>query len=370
MVTLSAMTRSDRRISMRLIAVLAGACALALTACSSSSSSSSSSASSTGTSSASAAAASKVTLVVYSAQGYDSAMTKAFTAATGIPVKLDDNSTGPLLTQIEASKNNPNWGLLWVDGATAFAGLDTQGLLMKGFEPNVAWNSLGTQSLPSDKSYTPTGVTLMAALAYNKQKVKSPPTTWQQLLSTQWKGQVGMNDPAQSGPTFPFIAGMMNYLGGVGAGETYFTKLKANGLIIHPTNGPTLQALTSGQINLALVQSSAAIGAALGDKNIGISYLNPVTLLPSAIGIDAKAPAAEQAEAEKFIEFVLSPQGQTVMQSGDPTGDSLYYPVIQGVSALPTLPSLGSAATQSINPYTWGPQEATINTWFDANIVR
>ena len=354
------------------MAGLAGACALALTACSSSASSSTPAAATSASSSAtaSAAAASKVTLVVYSAQGYDSAMTKAFTQATGIPVKLDDNSTGPLLTQIEASKNNPNWGLLWVDGATAFAGLDTQGLLMKGFEPSVAWNSLGTQSLPSDKSYTPTGVTLMAALAYNKNKVKNPPTTWQQLLEPQWKGQVGMNDPSQSGPTFPFIAGMMNYLGGVNAGETYFTKLKSNGLIIHPTNGPTLQALTSGQINLALVQSSAAIGAALGDKNIGISYLHPVTLLPSAIGIDAKAPAAEQAEAEKFIEFVLSPAGQKVMQSGDPTGDSLYYPVIQGVSPLSSLPSLASTTTQTINPYTWGPQEATINTWFDANIVR
>jgi hypothetical protein len=35
MVALCAMTRSDRRISMRLIAVLAGTCALALTACSS-----------------------------------------------------------------------------------------------------------------------------------------------------------------------------------------------------------------------------------------------------------------------------------------------------------------------------------------------
>jgi iron(III) transport system substrate-binding protein len=368
------MTRTNRRTGLRLMALLAGTCALALTACSSGSSSSSAAsstpASPTTASAATASTASQVTLVVYSAQGYDSAMTKAFTAATGIPVKLDDNSTGPLLTQIEASKNNPNWGLLWVDGATAFAGLDTQGLLLKGFEPSVAWNSLGTQSVPSDKSYTPTGVTLMAALAYNKNKVKSPPTTWQQLLSAQWKGEVGMNDPSQSGPTFPFIAGMMNYLGGVNAGETYFTKLKANGLVIHPTNGPTLQALTSGQINLALVQSSAAIGAALGDKSIGISYLNPVTLLPSAIGIDAKAPAAEQAEAEKFIEFVLSPQGQKVMQSGDPTGDSLYYPVIQGVSPLASLPSLASTTTQTINPYTWGPQEATINTWFDANIVR
>src|SRR5580700_7618184 len=332
------MNRSYRRTRLRLLAGVSGAVTLSLLAvagCSSSSSSSSSApttSSSAAASSSSSAAAAVVPLVVYSAQGYDSAMTKAFTKATGIPVKLDDNSTGPLLTQIEASKNNPNWGLLWVDGATAFAGLDTQGLLLKGFEPNVQWNSLGTQSLPADKSYTPTGITLVAAVAYNKDKVKSPPTTWQQLLSSQWRGQVGMNDPSQY--------------------------------------GPTLQALTSGQINLALVQSSAAIGAALGAKNIGIKYLDPVTLLPSAIGIDAKAPQAEQAEAEKFIEFVLSPAGQKVMQSGDPTGDSLYYPVLAGVSPLSSLPSLASTKTQTINPYTWGPQEGTVNTWFDSNIVR
>src|SRR6202043_1862366 len=137
---------------MRLIAGLASIGALAIAGCSSASSSSSSS--SSGTSSSS-----KVTLTVYSAQGYDKAMVAAFTKATGIPVRLDDNSTGPLLTQIEASKNNPNWGLLWVDGATSFAGLDQQGLLQKGFEPNVTWDSLGQQSVPGDKSYTPTGVT-------------------------------------------------------------------------------------------------------------------------------------------------------------------------------------------------------------------
>jgi iron(III) transport system substrate-binding protein len=375
------MNRTHKQTRVRVLAGVSGAVALSVLAvagCSSSSSSSSAAvasssspaASASSTASASASAAATVPLVLYSAQGYDSAMSKAFTKATGIPVSLDDNSTGPLLTQIEASKNNPKWGLLWVDGATAFAGLDTQGLLMKGFEPSVSWNALGTASLPADKSYTPTGVTVMGIVAYNKAKVANPPTTWQALLSSTWKGQVGMNDPSQSGPTFPLIAGVMNYLGGVSAGEKYFSTLKSNGLVIHPTNGPTLQALTSGQINLALVQSSAAIGATFTDKNIGIEYLDPATLLPSALGIDAKAPAAEQAEAEKFIEYVLSPAGQKVMQSGDPTGDSLYYPVIDGVSPLPSLPSLASVKTQTINPYTWGPQEATVNTWFDSNIVR
>jgi iron(III) transport system substrate-binding protein len=375
------MNRTHQRTRLRLLAGVSGAVALSIATvagCSSSSSSSSAAApasaaaatSSAAPASSAASSSATVPLVLYSAQGYDSAMSKAFTKATGIPVSLDDNSTGPLLTQIEASKNNPKWGLLWVDGATAFAGLDTQGLLLKGYEPSVSWNSLGQASLPADKSYVPTGVTVMGIVAYNKARVKNPPTTWNELLSPTWKGQVGMNDPSQSGPTFPLIAGVMNYLGGVPAGEKYFSTLKSNGLVIHPTNGPTLQALTSGQINLALVQSSAAIGATFTDKNIGISYLDPATLLPSALGIDAKAPAAEQAEAEKFIAFVLSPAGQKVMQSGDPTGDSLYYPVLSGVSPLPSLPSLASVKTQTINPYTWGPQEANVNTWFDSNVVR
>ncbi|HLH67318.1 MAG TPA: extracellular solute-binding protein [Solirubrobacteraceae bacterium] len=328
----------------------------------------SSTASSQTTTSTAATGTARPTLIVYSAQGYDHAMVSAFQRATGIPTRLDDNSTGPLLTQIEASRNNPNWGLLWVDGDTAFAGLDRQGLLMRGFEPNVSFNSLGREVLPADRSYTPTGITLTAAMVYDAKRVPDPPSTWQQLLEPAWRGAVGMNDPSQSGPTYPFIAGMMNYLGGVSQGKRYFSALKANGLVVNPTNGPTLQALTNGQIKIALVQSSAGIGAAIGDRSLRVAYLNPVTLLPSAIGIDAKAPRAEQLEAERFIEFVLSPAGQRVMQSGDPTGDSLYYPVLDGIKPLPALPSLAHVKTQRIDPYRWGALEPAINSWFDSNI--
>lgn len=322
------------------------------------------------TAQAASSSSTKVPLIVYSAQGYDKAETTAFQKATGIPVQLDDNSTGPLLTQIQASANNPKWGLLWVDGATAFAALDDQHMLVKGFEPSVSWNDLGTASVPSDRSYVPTGVTLMAAVVYNSSVVKTPPANWADLVLPQWKGAVGMNDPSQSGPTYPFVAGMMDHLGGVSQGEQYFQQLKANGLVINPTNGPTLQALSSGQIKLALVQSSAGIGAALSSPSLKVDYLNPVTILPSCIGIDAKAPKAERQEAEQFVDFVLSAKGQQVMQSGDPTGDSLYYPVIQGTRPLSSLPSLSGVKTQSLDPYIWGPRENEINSWFDSTIVQ
>ena len=311
-----------------------------------------------------------VPLVVYSAQGYDKLVTQDFSKRYHIPVQLDDNSTGPLVTQIEASKNNPKWGLLWVDGPTVFAALDTQHMLVRGWEPKVAWNSLGLQSLPKDQSYIPISVTLAGAMAYNYAKVPNPPSTWQQLLSSKWKGQVGTNDPTQSGPTYPFIAGMMNYLGGVKQGEAFFSKLKANGLVINPTNGPTLAALASGQINVALVQSSAAVGATFSDKAIRVRYLNPVTMLPGVIGIDVKAPAQEQAEAKLFVQYVLSPAGQKVMQFGDPTGDSLFYPIVKGVAPRKALPPLTGVKTQTIDPYKWGNLENSVNAWFEQNIIQ
>ena len=58
------------------------------------------------------------------------------------------------------------------------------------------------------------------------------------------------------------------------------------------------------------------------------------------------------------------------MQTGDPTGDSLYYPVLDGVAPRKALPSLNGVKTQNINPYTWGPRENAINAWFDQNIVQ
>ena len=96
--------------------------------------------------------------VLYSAQGYDHASVTAFNATNpGFTVTLNDNSTGPLLEQIQAEGNNPKWGVLWVDGATAFAQLDNEGKLEKNSVPNVSFNALGKANVPADGSYTPTG---------------------------------------------------------------------------------------------------------------------------------------------------------------------------------------------------------------------
>ena len=330
----------------------------------------------------SAGAAQGPTLVVYSAQGYDSAVVKAFNAThPGFTVTLNDNSTGPLLQQIQAEGHHPKWGVLWVDGSQAFAALDRQGKLAKHIVPKVSFNSVGRANIAADGSFVPTGLTATGALVYDSAQISASqlPRTWADLLKPQYAGKLGMNDPTQSGPTYPLIAGVMNDLGhyksgspaaAIKAGEAYFTKLKQNGLVINATNGPTLGAIQSHAIEMAIIQSSAGYGAEISSSpTMRVAYLNPVTALPGTIGIDGLMPKAVQAEAQKFVDYVLSRAGQHVMQIGDPQGDSLFWPVLNGEKpANKVIPPLSSVPMQSTNPYVWGPLENTINAWFTANI--
>lgn len=327
-------------------------------------------ASACGSSSPATSSASPAPLVVYSAQGYDKAVVDAFQKATGIQVKLVDDSTGPLLAKVAAEKSAPQWSLLWADGAEAFASLDSQGQLLKGYEPNVAWTAAGQSAVPQDKSYVPTGLTMAGAILYDPAKTPNPPTSWQDLLSPAWQGKVGMPNPAISGPTYPFVAGMMNQLGGEDQGKAYFTQLKTHGLQVFNTNPDSLHALTTGAIQIDLAQSSAAFAAIVKNPNLKVAFLDKVSLLPGAIGIDAKAPAPVQDSAKKFAEFVLSPAGQQAMLAGNPNGDSLYWPPVNGVSPLPSLPQLSSVAYQTVDPYLWGPKESEINSWFTQNVVK
>jgi iron(III) transport system substrate-binding protein len=360
-----------RRRSRPLAAALAGITVGALWAAGCSSTSQAPTAAPTTVGATATTAGATVPLVIYSAQGYDKQVTDAFQAATGIPVKLNDDSTGPLLAKVAAEKNNPQWGVLWVDGDQAFASLDQQGQLLS-YPPPVPLNAAGTQLVPADHRYIPVSLTAVHAVIYNVAKAKSVPQSWADLLTPAYKGQVGMNDPSVSGPTYPFVAGLMAQMGGEDQGKTYFQGLKTNGLHIYPTNGDTLHALETGQINYGIIQSSAATGAAADPKTPGlkVTYLPKQTLLPGVIGIDKNVSPTIQAEAKKFVQYVLSAPGQSQMQMGDPTGDSLFWPVLDSVSPLPALPALTTLPIQSIDPTVWGPKEGEINTWFTNNIVQ
>lgn len=306
--------------------------------------------------------------MVYSAKNYMPGVGQAFSKKTGIPIELVNHSTGTLLTKIQAERSDPQWGLLWIDGAAACAALDQQGMLLRGFEPDTGQlTSLGKELVPADKSYVPTAVTIAGALVYNPSVLPDPPTNFEQLTEPQYRGKIGMNNPAISGPTYTFVAGLMNQLGGIAKGEAFFKQLANNGLQIFPTNKVTLTALLQGRIAMAIVQNNAGIEFAEKYPQIKVAYPRLATILPSVICIDRHAPSAEVREAKEFADYVYSVAGQKVMKAVNPYGG---WPIMTGVEPAPLLPALSSLPVQRIATRYWGGQEASITEWFSEHVVN
>jgi iron(III) transport system substrate-binding protein len=318
----------------------------------------------------SATSTQKVPLVVYAAEGYDTAVAKAFQQASGIRTSVYDAHTGIVMSKIEQEKNNPQWGVSWFDGDMAMASFDQQGMLLKGYDPKVAWNSRGLQFLPKDHSYVPTGYTIAATTLYNSTKMPTPPTTWTDLIGPSYRGKLGILNPAIDGPAYPLMAGWAAQFGGVPKMEAYVSALVKNGAKVYNAPDDELNAIKQGAIDIAFAQNSYGIGAAETQPNLKVAYPQFVTPVPSVIGINAKASPAVKAEAKQFIQFVLSPAGQKAMEAGDAHGDSLFWPIVTGVAPRPEVPSPATIPAKVLDPYTWGSQENGINQWFTSHVAH
>jgi iron(III) transport system substrate-binding protein len=274
-------------------------------------------------------------LNLYAAIGYDADVSKIYTTTTGIPVNLVDDSTGPLLAKITAEGANPQWDVAWFDGDAAMQALDDAGLLAHWDSPSIAnYTDLGLKVLPASHAYYPSGVTSASAIAYNTDKVKAMnlalPKDWNDLLNPIYKGLIVESNPSISGPSYQHIASIATIMGGVDKAKEYFTKLKANGLKIFDTSGPSLKQVTTGDAVFAIVQDAGVYGRINAGQPLAIIYpTSGVGVLPSVIAVSAKA--AHLGCAQNFVNYILSAEGQNAIAGGDPTeGDRYYIPVIKG----------------------------------------
>lgn len=313
-------------------------------------------------------------LVFYSAEGFDADIAKAFEKKTGIKVNMVDMSTGPLLARVQAEKSNPKWDVAWFDGPSSMQGLDNQGMLHKGYKPSNTslYTDLGKQLQSKDDSYFPVTTTAAGAIGYNTSLVKSTsdlPKDWSDLLNAKYKGSFAMNNPSISGPTYPAVYGLMKLEGNgdLSKGENFFKKLKANGLKVFDSNGPTLTNLVKGNVKYAIAQDSAIIEKIQAGEPIKMIYpTSGVNTLSSNIGIDAKAPHLKA--AEEFVNYVLSVEGQNVCAAAK-TGDANFEPIIQGVTGRKGIRP-DNIKWNAIDPVDGAQHENDIKTWFTQNIVQ
>ena len=151
-----------------------------------------------------------------------------------IAIKWVRDSTGVVTAKLLAEKRNPQADVIWGVAASSLALFDKNGML----EAYAPANLGAIQAQYRDKKTPPAwwGMDVFGAVVcfntVEAQKKNIPlPTTWQDLLKPEFKGQVVMPNPASSGTGYFDVAAWLQLWGdedGKGGGWKYMDALHQN----------------------------------------------------------------------------------------------------------------------------------------------
>lgn len=155
------------------------------------------------------------------------------------------------------------------------------------------------------------------------QKAAQQPQAWADLAKPAYKGLVAMPSPLYSGAALIHVASLT---ADKTLGWDYIQALAANKAQAQGGNGGVLKAVSSGQKPYGVIVDYMALRQAA--KGAPIQFVFPregvsVVTEPVAIMKGSKNPKS----AQKFVDFVLSPQGQALV------ADMGYLPAAKNAKA-------------------------------------
>ncbi len=238
-----------------------------------------------------------------------------FSKETGVKAEAVRMSSGEILGRLRAEKENPKASVWFGGPADAFVQANEDGLL----ENYVSDNSKDIDDKYKDKDGAWTGIYIgYLGFVSNKklleEKGVAAPTSWEDLLKPEFKGQVSIANPGSSGTAYTVLSTIVQ-LKGEEEGLKYMKNLNTN--IKSYEKSGTAPARLAGQ----------------GEVMVGISFLHDgikyreegmkdlVLTAPSeGTGYEIGSAAVikggpDQKAAKMFVDFCLSKKGQEIGQA-------------------------------------------------------
>ena len=222
-------------------------------------------------------------------------------------IKLDFQSAGAgkLMAKIAAERESGKImaDVLWTSEVPDFYQLKTQGLLQP-YMPTELKQILNP--LPDyDGSFTAVRLGTLG-IAYNTRLIKEAPKTWTDVQKPAFKGAYGIANPALSGTAYMSVAVLSKAFG-----WGYFEALRANGAKMGKGSGQVVDDTASGDLLASLAVDYITLDKVDKGATLALVYPPEMLVIPSPIAIFRNSPNAEA--AKKFVDFVLSKDGQTII---------------------------------------------------------
>ncbi|WP_019482314.1 iron ABC transporter substrate-binding protein [Arthrobacter sp. TB 23] len=269
-----------------------------------------------------------------------------FEESTGVEVDVRYGNTAELgALLLEEGEQTPAQVFLSQD-AGALGALSSAGLFSTLPEDLAATVPDGFTS--TDDSWV--GVTGRArVIVYDGEELTAEevPVSVDDLTEPEWSGRVGV---APSNASFQAFVTAYRVLNGEEAADEWVSALAANDPQIFENNGAVLTAVNEGVVETGLINHYYWFrqAAEAGEENMRAQLSYPEAGDPGSIvnvtGAGILSNAAQDADALKFVEFLVSAEAQQYF-----VDETFEYPLADGIDAPEGLPALDSLVNPDLD---------------------
>jgi len=298
------------------------------------------------------------TLTVYSGREEElvAPLFDMFEEETGVDVEVRYGDSAELAATIAEEGGNSPADVFFAQDPGSLGSVESQ----LGVLPDAILDRVDARFRDADGRWTGTSGR-SRVLVYNTDELSEDevPDSVQELIVERWDGRIGV---APTNASFHAFVTAMRLSEGDDATRRWLTDLKALHPKIYEKNTPIVEAAASGAIDLGLVNHYYLylVREEQPDAPIDNHFLatgDPGALV-SVAGAAVLASSDQSEDAERFVEFLLSEDGQRFYVD---EAEEAEYPLVAGIDAKAGLPPLASLHGPDVDLTSFGAEhEATI----------
>lgn len=261
-------------------------------------------------------------------------MKKEFEAKyPGVTLNYVRLSAGEALTRVRNEKTNPQFDVMYGGSIDTYISAKKEGLLEPYKSSNVANIIDPKLMLDSDPVPAWSGIYIGSiGFATNENYLKSnpsfkAPTSYEDLLKPEMKGQIVIAHPASSGTAYTFMCSVLQ-LKGEKDGWDYMKKLAQNVLIWTKSGAAPVQNVGKGEAAVGIVFSHDIVAGIVSGQPLQLTFPSEGT--GSEIGGIAIIKGAKNPElAKAWYDWMLEPATQEL----PPKYKAFQAPTVKGAKA-------------------------------------
>lgn len=263
-----------------------------------------------------AAADGKITVITSFPESMTGPIESAFEAANpqyDLEVLNKKTSAGVKYLQETTGSNTSD--IFWASAPDAFEVLKSNNLLAKvTIKSEGIPEKIGAYPLNDPDGFyfgfAGAGYGIMWNERYLKANGLEPATQWDDLTKAEYHGHVGMSAPSRSGTTHLTVETLLQGEGW-DAGWAKWKRIAGNFRTVTERSFGVPDGVNTGNFGLGIVIDFFGFSSKASGFPVDFAYPTVTALVPANVGVVKDAPNAAGAIA--FIEYLLTPEGQSVL---------------------------------------------------------